>query len=105
MMLLWVVMIVSGVITFLFRASFMVAAERLTLPRTLQRALEFVPAAVLSAIILPALLLSDDRLNLSPANPRLIAGLLAALVAWYTRSVLLTIVVGMGVLVLLHMVV
>jgi branched-subunit amino acid transport protein len=103
--MLWVVMIVSGVITYLFRASFMVAAERLTLPRTLQRALAFVPAAVLSAIILPALLLTDDRLNLSPANPRLIAGLLAALVAWYTRSVLLTIVVGMGVLVLLHMVV
>jgi branched-subunit amino acid transport protein len=67
-----------------------------------QRALRFVPAAVLSAIIFPELLVWDGTLFLSPANPRLIAGILAALIAWRTKNVLFTIGVGMVVLLALQ---
>jgi branched-subunit amino acid transport protein len=68
---------------------------RAAVPPFLQRALRFVPPAVLSALILPELLLPGGSPALSPANPRLLAGLLAALVVWRSRNALLAIAAGM----------
>jgi branched-subunit amino acid transport protein len=61
----------------------------------MQRALRFVPPAVLSAILLPELVLQSGVVDLSIGNERLLAGMLAALVAWRTRNVLLTLGVGL----------
>jgi branched-subunit amino acid transport protein len=61
----------------------------------MRRALRFVPPAVLSALIFPELLLPGGTLDLSPGNPRLLAGALAALIAWRTKNMLLAIAVGM----------
>jgi branched-subunit amino acid transport protein len=74
----------------------------MNVPARLQRALRFVPPAVLSAIIFPELLLPQGTLDLSPGNPRLVAGLLAALAAWRTKNVLVTIVIGMAALLILQ---
>ncbi len=62
----------------------------------MRRALRYVPPAVLAALALPELVLVERSLLLSPANPRLLAGLLAAIVAWRTRNLWLTIGAGMG---------
>lgn len=60
------------------------------------RALKYVPLAVLSAIIAPIVLLSEGRLSLQLDNAPLVASLVAILVSWRTRSLLLTIVIGMA---------
>jgi branched-subunit amino acid transport protein len=60
-----------------------------------ERALRFVPVAVLTAIFFPELLIIQGDLMLSFRNPRLLAGLLAILVAWRTKNVMYTIVIGM----------
>ncbi len=60
--------------------------------------LRFVPAAVLAALVVPALVYADGALALSFSNTRLVAGVLAAVVAWTTRSVLWTIGSGMAAL-------
>ena len=57
--------------------------------------LRFVPIAALTALIWPDLLMPAGALDLSPANPRLLAGLIAALVAWRSQNIFLTIGVGM----------
>lgn len=95
---LWPVLILGGLATYAIRASFILLIGRREIPPLLRRALHYIPPAVLTAIILPELLLPGGRLHLSAANPHLLAGAAAALVAWRTRSVLLTIVVGMIVL-------
>ena len=87
-----------GVVTYAIRLSLILLLGRITLRPLLQRALRFVPPAVLSAIIVPELLRSGGALDLSPANPRLLAGLLATLVVWRTRNVFLAIGIGMGAL-------
>lgn len=92
---LWMVFLIGGLATFAIRASFILLLGQRPVPPLLRRALYFIPPAVLTAIILPELALPAGRLNLSLANPNLLAGLIAVLVAWRTRSVLLTIVVGM----------
>ena len=91
-----------GVITYLIRLSLFILPERVMLPPWLLRALRYVPAAVLSAIILPELLLPGGTLDISLGNERLLAGLVAAVVAWRTRNVFVIVAVGMIVLWLLQ---
>ncbi len=100
---LWLTFLCIGVITYAIRLSFILLLGKMALPTFLMRALRFVPVAVLSAIILPALFLDGSRLNLSLGNARLLAGILAAVVAWRTKNALLTIVVGMVGLWVLHL--
>ncbi|WP_303773447.1 AzlD domain-containing protein [Anaerolinea thermophila] len=91
----WIIFFVLGTLTYLTRFAFIALWGRLRLPAWVQRALTFVPVAVLSAMILPELVFSDGHLNLALDNPRLLAGAAAVLVAYRTRSTLLTILVGM----------
>ncbi len=101
-MTLWLTIIGAGILTFLIRLSFVALLGRLAMPEWFHRALRFVPPAVLTAIIIPELVVRAGALDLSPLNPRLLAGLLAGVVAWRTRNVLLTIVAGMLALVVLQ---
>ncbi len=94
---IWIVMIALGLLTFATRLSFIALFERIKLPVTFQRALRFVPIAVLSAIIAPELGYYNEALALSPANPRLVAGFVAALVALWTKNVVWTLLAGMAV--------
>jgi branched chain amino acid efflux pump len=91
-------LLVAGVLTFLTRLSFIALLGRFELPPLAARALRFVPPAVLSAIIFPELLVRGGELQLGWRNPRLLAGLAAALVAWRSRNVFLTIAAGMATL-------
>ncbi len=99
---IWLVMLLGGLITFLIRFSFIYLFGRFHIPETVRRALHYVPPAVLSAIVFPELFLRDGTLYLTIYNTRLLAGVVAILVAWYSRNTLLTIVVGMLVLILLQ---
>ena len=91
-----------GVATYLTRLSFIALVGHREIPPLARRALRLVPPAVLSAIIFPELLRPAGRLDLSLGNERLLAGLLAGLVAWRTRNIFLTIGVGMAALLLLQ---
>lgn len=99
---LWVIIVVIGVITYALRLSFIAFMRGQDLPAARLRALRLVPAAVLAALIAPDLFLRGGALYIAPGNARLVAGLLAALVAWRTRNVLLTISVGMAALLLVQ---
>ncbi len=99
---LWLTMIAIGMATFAIRFSFIFLFGKIEIPDTVRRALRFVPPAVLTAIIAPELLMPGEAFDLSLGNERLIAGLLAALVAWKTKNIILTILVGMLALYLLQ---
>ena len=92
---IWLVMIIIGVITFLTRLSFIALQDKLQMPAIISRSLKYVPTAVLTAIIVPEILLTSGSLDISFGNARLFAGILAGLVAWRTKNVFLTILVGM----------
>jgi branched-subunit amino acid transport protein len=92
----WLIIILAGLLTFGTRLSFIALFGRWQPPALFTRALRYVPPAVLSAIILPELLIHDGVLLLSPLNPRLLAGVLAIAIAWRTRNTILTIGLGMA---------
>ncbi len=91
---LWVVIVLGGLLTFGIRLSFIFLLEKIAVPEWFKRSLRFVPAAVLSAIILPELAAPSGTVDFSLRNTQLLAGLVALLVAWRTKNVLLTILVG-----------
>jgi branched-subunit amino acid transport protein len=67
----------------------------LRLPALLRRALPFVPAAVLTAVWAPELLLPKGVVYLSLHNDRLLAGAVAIVVAWRWRLTFATIASGL----------
>lgn len=93
-MSLWIVIILGGFLTFAIRLSFILLLEKIAVPVWFKRSLRFVPAAVLSAIILPELAAPTGSVDISLHNIQLLAGLAAFLVAWRTKNVLLTILIG-----------
>lgn len=99
--LLWV-FLAAGLATFLIRLSFIAVEGRVRLPSWFRTALQFVPAAMLSALIAPDLLMQQGELALSPTNARLVAGVVAILIAARTRSVGWTIACGMATLLALE---
>jgi branched-subunit amino acid transport protein len=98
---IWVAIVLAGIGTYAMRASFLVFAHRLVdVPPNVQRLLRQIPPAALASIVLPALLRPDGHLDL--LQPRLLAGGVAALVAWRTRNIALTLGVGMAVVMLVE---
>lgn len=98
---IWTAVVLAGIGTYAMRASFLAFAHRLAdVPPGIQRLLRQIPPAALASIVLPSLLRPEGHLDLAQA--RLWAGLAAALVAWRTRNIALTLVVGMGLVVLVE---
>jgi branched-subunit amino acid transport protein len=91
----WVSILLAGLITFYLRYSFIGYAHRMQTPEWFRRALRFVPAAVLSALVCKAIVYYGGSLELSLSNERLLAAVFAAGVAWRTKNVLWTTVTGM----------
>ena len=92
---IWLLFIALALGTFVLRFSFIYLFGKVDMPDWLRRALRFVPASVLAALVFPALTYPNGALDLSLGNIRLLAGIGGALVAWRTKNVLWTIAVGM----------
>lgn len=83
-------------VTYIPRAMPVLALARRALPESVIRWLGFIPAAVLSAMLVPSLIAGKEGLDFSPANIFLWAAVPTVLVCWKTRSFVGAIVTGMG---------
>lgn len=98
---IWLAIVAAGLCTYALRLSFILLLGRVdTVPARLVGVLRYVPAAVLAALVAPAILSlsATPSFALEFETPKLVAGSIAAVVAWRTESVLATITVGMVVL-------
>ena len=93
------VMLLGGMtlVTFLIRYPLLAMSGRLTLPPRLLQALNYVPPAVLTAIIVPTIFMNGDSLWLGVDKPRLMGSLAAIGIGLWRKNLLLTILAGMGV--------
>jgi branched-subunit amino acid transport protein len=89
------IIIGTGVVTFLLRLSFIQLTGHIDWLLKFQEALRFVPVVVFPALVVPALLFRGGVLDVSLGNGRLIAGMVAVIVARLTKSLPLTVVLGM----------
>lgn len=96
---LWGVVVAVGVATLALRLSFILLFGRVDdVPDRVERTLELVPAAVLAALVVPAVVSLDAGWTLAAPPDKVVAAVVAAGVAWRTEDVLATIAVGMGTL-------
>ncbi len=96
---LWVVFLAIAVGTYMFRVSFIALMAYIDeVPAPLTRAFRLIPAAVLAALVAPALIAPDGTVAVSLGNERLLAGMVGIGVATVTENMLATIVIGMGAL-------
>lgn len=94
------VVLIAGmaVVTFVTRYPVMAYFGRLEMPGSILRALRFVPPAVLTAIVVPMIVMPDgEQIAITYTNPALFGGAAATLVAWRTHNLPLTIGVGMAI--------
>lgn len=101
---IWLTIVLLTVATILTRSSFFFLGHAVKLPPKVQHALRYAPAAALAAIVAPDLLLADGALHLTWMNPKLMAGIGAALFFIATRHLLGTIVAGMAMYSLLRVI-
>lgn len=94
----WAIILGVAAGTFLIRSLPLWLYGRAKGPRWLERLLRHVPAAALTALIVPSVLYTrvDGAFTLSPE--RIVAGLAALVVAIRTRNVIATLATGMVVL-------
>ena len=97
----WASVIGAGAVTCFARASFVLLSAGTRVPSWLSRGLKYVAAAVLPALVLPDVLFRDLAPGAAVNWFRIIATLVAVVVALRTRNVFATLGIGMAVLWLL----
>lgn len=94
---IWLTILGMAAVTYSVRLLPLTALKVETLPMWIKRGLRYVPIAVLSAIVTPEYLPGNGWFNYT-VDERLLAGIAAIILAWFTRSTILTIAVGMAIL-------
>jgi len=97
--MIWLVMILGGIFTFGTRFVMLSGWVADGLPRWLIDALAFVPIAVLTAILVPAVLIDPATQQIIViGNARVVAAVSATIIALLTRNVIATITSGLATL-------
>lgn len=102
-----IILIIMGmaVVTFATRFSCVALFRQTGMPVWLERWLKHIPTAILTALIVPALVLPKGQIDISFQNHYLLAGFVAALVAYKTSNIIATLTLGMGTMLVLRLLV
>ncbi len=97
---IWLVVVGLTLVSILTRSFFLLLGNKISLSDRVQRALRYAPVGALTAIVAPEILVAtggDGGYTLSIAHPQLWGGIAATAGMIWSRSMLVTIVVGMAV--------
>lgn len=99
-----IILIIVGMtlVTFATRFSCVALFQQMGMPPWLERWLKHIPTAILTALILPALVLPKGQIDFSFHNHYLLAGIVATFVAYKSRNIIATLMLGMGTMLALH---
>ena len=101
----WTLWVIVGlaIITVVTRSFFFLSNREWHLPHWAQRGLQYAPIAALSAVVVPEIVMSQGQLITTWQDARIFAAAVGVAVYFAQRHVLLTIVLGMGVYLPLHL--
>jgi len=89
-----------GLVTYLPRMLPATILSKRKIPDLFVEFLSYVPTAVLAALFFPGVLIVENKLNIGISNPLFIAALLTFPVAYKTKNMFATVLLGMGFLIL-----
>jgi branched-subunit amino acid transport protein len=101
----WTLWVIVGlaIITVVTRSFFFLSNTEWHLPHWAQRGLQYAPIAALSAVVVPEIVMTQGQLISTWQDARIFAAAVGVAVYFAKRNVLLTIVLGMGVYLPLHL--
>lgn len=85
-----------GLVTYIPRLIPILILSQRELPRWLVQWLDYIPAAILSALIFPALLTSGDPRTFDATSPEVLVAIPTFMVAFKTKSLAGTVIFGMA---------
>ena len=88
--------IYCGLITFLTRFSMIALLKKEMFNDRIREVLSYVPSAIFTAIIFPAIFLDNIGSIEIENNPKILAAIIAMLVGIFSRSILATIFAGLA---------
>jgi branched-subunit amino acid transport protein len=98
----WAVIAGMALVTYLTRAPLLMMLSQRPLPPRLRLWLRLIPLAVLPALAVPLVLVDHGRLVLSIAHPPLWGAVVVLALAAWRVNLLVTVVVGVGVVAVLR---
>jgi len=92
-----------ALVTFLIRYPVLALVGKIDLPKPIFDALRYVAPSVLAAIVIPMVLLPNNKpIQRPPDAIPLVATLVAALVMWRSKNLLATVIVGFAAFLILR---
>lgn len=82
-------------VTFGVRYASLALTGRFPLPASVIRLLNYVPVAVLTALVVPYVVIRDGQPALGPDNAYLVGAIIAILISYTSKNLLLTIAGGL----------
>jgi len=82
------------IVTYLPRVLPLTILSRLKLPKFIIDVLNYIPVAILGALLLPALLVIDGKLDISLNNYFLLAGVITIIVSIFTKKLFVIVLAG-----------
>ncbi len=90
----WSLIIYCGIITFLTRFSMIALLKKDTFNKKTKIVLSYVPSAIFPAIIFPLVFLDNDGSLELENNPKILAAIIAVIVGYFSKNIILTIFSG-----------
>src|SRR3712207_6294628 len=94
----WINIFFLALGTLAIRGSVIAISSRVTIPERLKEIFTFIPAAILPALIAQAVYFHKGKIDWVFGKERLIILFLAAVVCYFTRSIMATIISGLALL-------
>ena len=97
----WIITLTIAGGTFLLRAVFIFVLGKADISDRTKSILRYIPPAVFAALVAPPIFLHQGQVDWLGGKERVIAGIVAALVAWKVKNMIAVLIAGMSVLYLL----
>ena len=91
----WISIIIAGLLTYFTRMAMLTLVSREMLSERVKEVLEYVPSDVFPAIIFPAIFINDYGKFVEIHDPKIFAALIAVIVGYFSKSIILTILSGL----------
>ena len=92
----WTSIFIAGLITYFTRMSMVTLIDKDIFSENFRKILNYVPSVVFPSIIFPGILLDDYGVLVTIMDPKIYGALIAIIVGYFSRNVILTIVSGMA---------
>lgn len=98
------ILVIMGmaIVTYIPRMVPMVYLSDREIPSWLNEWLGYIPVTVLAALLFPILFKNEDKIRLTD-NPYLLAAIPTFIIGFYTKNIFVTVLVGMGSVVVIRL--